>query len=88
MTVTKYFTLIGVPSTKRIARRRPWAYPAIAFLVRLVRTMPLGIRKTNRGREPPRRDGEAVAVSRSLDAGSPTERSLAFVEGLPELGDT
>jgi hypothetical protein len=28
------------------------AYPEITFLVRLVRTMPMGIRKANLGREP------------------------------------
>jgi hypothetical protein len=45
------------------------AYHPDAFLVRLVRTMPLGIRKTNQERELPRRDGATVAVSRDLEPG-------------------
>ena len=58
-------------------------YPRLAFLVRLVRTMPLGIRKTNQERELLRRDGATVAASLNLDSGSTTERSLAFVERSP-----
>jgi hypothetical protein len=45
--------------------------------VRLVRTMPLGIRKTNQKRELLRRDGATVAASRDLEPGTPAERSLA-----------
>ena len=62
-------TLITRGLIATLAWGRREAYHPDAFLVRLVRTMPLGIRKTIQECELLRRDGATVAVSRDLEPG-------------------